>query len=221
MNNYITNPGYRIVGMPGICFAFAVNQTKEAFEAEIMLNDQFSESRWMGMPYQQLPVFDSFVGKPDSKSFDMYNNEGYSHLHNWLANFALRSTFPGEVDGKMPTISHLAVPMSSSAYVQDDFAQVLNLLGFFIFNVFIVPLYRLSYRIVNEKETRARESMKMMGLTDTSYWLSWLSYYAIICTVITLIIVYMVSSLMKSSLLLLFLYIWIYGMSLFGLSLCI
>ena len=97
----------------------------------------------------------------------------------------------------------------------------MNLLGFFIFNVFIVPLYRLSYRIVNEKETRARESMKMMGLTDTSYWLSLLSYYAIICTAITLIIVYMVSGLLKSNLVLFFLYVWIYGMSLFGLSLVI
>ena len=173
------------------------------------------------MPYQQLPVFDSFVGKPDSDSFDLYTNNGYSTLHNWLANFALRTTFKGTVDGKLPTISHLAVPMSSQSYIEDDFTQILNLLGFFIFNVFIVPLYRLSYRIVNEKETRARESMKMMGLTDTSYWLSWLSYYAIICTAITLIIVYMVSGLLKSNLVLFFLYVWIYGMSLFGLSLVI
>jgi ATP-binding cassette, subfamily A (ABC1), member 3 len=39
LSKYITDPGYRIQGMPGVCFAFAVNQTDEGFEAEIMIND--------------------------------------------------------------------------------------------------------------------------------------------------------------------------------------
>ena len=41
--------------------------------------------------------------------------------------------------------------------------------------------------IVKEKESRAKESMRMMGLLDASYWLSWLAYYSIQITVISLL----------------------------------
>ena len=31
--------------------------------------------------------------------------------------------------------------------------------------------------MVSEKETRVRESMTMMGLTQSAYWISWFVYY--------------------------------------------
>ena len=79
--------------------------------------------------------------------------------------------------------------MKVRSYLKDDFSRVLDLLSFFLFLTYIVPLYRITYRIVNEKETRARESMKMMGLTDSSYWLSWVTFYAFIVTMISVIVV--------------------------------
>jgi len=96
---------------------------------------------------------------------------------------------------------------------------VLNLLAFFIFLIFIVPLYRLVYRIVNEKETRARESMKMMGLTDSSYWLSWFTYYLLVVTFIALLSMQMLKGLVKTEPAIIFLVFWMYGMSLFGYAL--
>jgi len=102
-----------------------------------------------------------------------------------MANFILRAQFPDEIDERLPTISHLLIPMSSNEYTDDPFARFLAILGFFLFLIYIVPLYRLAYRIVNEKETRARESMKMMGLQDTSYWMSWLTYWIIIVSIIS------------------------------------
>jgi hypothetical protein len=51
--------------------------------------------------------------------------------------------------------------------------------------IYILPTYRLISNIVSEKESKARESMKMMGLVDFSYWLSWFFYYLIIVTIIS------------------------------------
>jgi ATP-binding cassette subfamily A (ABC1) protein 3 len=51
--------------------------------------------------------------------------------------------------------------------------------------IYILPVYRMLQRIVSEKESRARESMKMMGLGDMAYWLSWFTYYMVIVTVIS------------------------------------
>jgi ATP-binding cassette subfamily A (ABC1) protein 3 len=109
--------------------------------------------------------------------------------------------------------------MKGADYEQNNFSRVLVLLAFFIFLIFIVPLYRFTFRIVAEKETKSRESMKMMGLTDSSYWLSWASYFAILVTIISLIIVIMLNSLIKTDPVIMFLICWVYGMSLFGYSL--
>ncbi len=53
--------------------------------------------------------------------------------------------------------------------------------------MYIPILYRMVYRIVYEKVTRAKESMRMMGLGDFAYWSSWLVYYTIINTAIALL----------------------------------
>ena len=47
----------------------------------------------------------------------------------------------------------------------------------FFLLMFIVPQYRLITIVVNEKASRNREGMKMMGLRDTPYWLSWFVHY--------------------------------------------
>lgn len=85
--------------------------------------------------------------------------------------------------------------------------------------IYILPVYRLLSNLVGEKESRARESMKMMGLSDSHYWLSWLAYFMIIVTIIsslcTLILAFNVVKYSNKGFL--FLYFWCYGFSLFGL----
>lgn len=44
---------------------------------------------------------------------------------------------------------------------------------FFYLSIFIVPLHYISSRIAEEKEHKAREGMKIMGLTDAAYYKSW------------------------------------------------
>ncbi len=50
--------------------------------------------------------------------------------------------------------------------------------------MYIPVLYRTVYRIVFEKVTKAKESMRMMGMGDTAYWASWLCYYTIVNIII-------------------------------------
>ena len=63
-----------------------------------------------------------------------------------------------------------------------------------------------------------RESMKMMGLSDFSYWLSWWTYYFLVVTIITAICVGMLSIniITYSDHGIVFLFLWAYGCSLFG-----
>lgn len=58
---------------------------------------------------------------------------------------------------------------------------------FFILLAFIPLLYRTVYRIVFEKVTRVKESMRMMGMGEFSYWLSWITYYTLVNTILSIL----------------------------------
>jgi len=92
------------------------------------------------------------------------------------------------------------------------------MLPFFLLLIYILPVYRLISNIVAEKESKARESMKMMGLSDFSYWLSWWSYYFIVVTLISVfcLIILSINVFVNSNKGVIFLFLWVYGNSLFG-----
>ena len=93
------------------------------------------------------------------------------------------------------------------------------MLPFFLLLIYILPVYRLISNIVAEKDSKARESMKMMGLSDFSYWLSWWTYYFIIVTIISVLYlaVMSINVISYSDPGVVFLFLWVYGNSLFGL----
>ena len=65
--------------------------------------------------------------------------------------------------------------------------------------IMYIPLvYRTAYRIVSEKESRTKETMRMMGLKDTPYWLSWFTYYTILNAIIATVVQQMMSALILS-----------------------
>lgn len=84
--------------------------------------------------------------------------------------------------------------------------------------MYILPIRRMLQRIVAEKETKVRESMRMMGLTDMSYWLSWFVYYLIIVSIISIIclIILSINVVDYTDKFILFLFLWIYGLAQFG-----
>ena len=170
------------------------------------------------MPNQDLPPVDEYQRKPNKEAFDQYKVGGYTYLQNLIANVILRNSV-----GNGAYISMVYTGMKTSKYNDDDFATAAtSMWNFFLLIIFIAPLYRFLYNSVLEKETKVREAMKIMGLTDLPYWLSWISYYATIntiqCIAMTLVLIPVFE---YSNLFLVFLYLWLYGMSLFGFSLLV
>jgi ATP-binding cassette, subfamily A (ABC1), member 3 len=113
------------------------------------------------------------------------------------------------------------VPIKTDKYVKDDFTLIFSdMMPLFMLLIYILPMYRLISNIVSEKESRARESMKIMGLLDFSYWLSWWFYYFIIVTIISSICIgiLIINVINYSNRGLVFLFFEIYGLSLFGLA---
>ena len=111
-------------------------------------------------------------------------SRGYSLLHNLAANVVLKI----ESEDPDATISLLAAPMPASSNISDPFLQVLtSVLPFLLLLIFIPPVYNTVFLLVKEKESRIKESMRMMGMLDKSYWLSWYVYYTMISTLIVIL----------------------------------
>ena len=89
--------------------------------------------------------------------------------------------------------------------------------------MYIPVLYRTVYRVVFEKVTRAKESMRMMGMGEFAYWFSWFSYFTIVNTILVTLSwgILMINSIPLNAGGFLWLFIWLYGESLFGLLLII
>ena len=84
-----------------------------------------------------------------------------------------------------PPTASIFVPMHGIKYLNDPFMTNFGgLAGFFWFITSLVPVCRMISKVVTEKESKVRESMKMMGLKDTPYWLSWFIMYSLIYLVI-------------------------------------
>jgi len=88
---------------------------------------------------------------------------------------------------------------------------------------FLIPMYYLVSKLAEEKESKSREGMKMMGLKDSSYFLSWWVFFTILVIIMSTLITVMVSInvFALSSKALVFLLAFFYGISLFGYSLII
>lgn len=112
----------------------------------------------------------------------------------------------------------VAIPIKSDSALEDRFVTLWWLFGDMILFAYLIPMYTLVFYIVSEKETRTKESMRMMGLTDFPYWASWFCYYTIINTITALLSVAVLSInvINYSSKLYVFAFIWLFGEALFG-----
>jgi len=112
-----------------------------------------------------------------------YSYYGFGYLQNWAANTILRHTTKKD----KAEIVAMTVPMKIPPMYKDPFAFLLDLVAPYVFMLIYVPLiYRTTFRLVMEKEKRIRETMRIMGMADTPYWLSWFFYHSIISLIISI-----------------------------------
>ena len=80
------------------------------------------------------------------------------------------------------------------------------------------PVYTTVYNLVKEKEQRSKESMRMMGMSDLSYWLSWFAFYTLQTTIIAFIgwICLCINVINDGGAGYIFVYMWLFGISVFG-----
>lgn len=84
--------------------------------------------------------------------------------------------------------------------------------------VYALPMVYIIQRAVEEKASKTRESMRMMGMRDLPYWLSWFTMFTGQITVISAILTLgsVFTLLSGSNFIIVFLIFFLYGLSIFG-----
>lgn len=93
---------------------------------------------------------------------------------------------------------------------------------YFMFT-FLLPLFYMTSKLAEEKESRAREGMKMMGLSDSTYFLSWFIFHVFVIVIQSAEVAIMTSFNVfpSSNPFLIFLFCVLYGLCIFSFVLCV
>ena len=168
----------------------------------------------------QIPPTDIGVGdrlnkQPDFISYMKYTQSGMFMIQKFFYDFVLKEE-TGNSDAKIDAI---ICPKKYEKYISDPFAKNLGmLLGFFSLIAYAIPLSINIYRIVKEKETKAKEGMKIMGLSELTYFLSNFITYFIKNIIYSIFITLILSfALKRIEPIYIFIIYFIYGLVIFAL----
>ena len=113
------------------------------------------------------------------------------------------------------------LPMKTEAFNQMEPLAAQNLsfvFPFFMMCIYLLPLYYMVTKLAEEKESRGREGMIMMGLKHETYFIAW--FFFLLCIVFTMSAVLVLTASLKvfvqSNLLLIFAMCMLYGMTMYG-----
>jgi ATP-binding cassette subfamily A (ABC1) protein 3 len=205
LNDYIRSDDYgRNVDNPYLITVVALNQAGYS-------NNQWDYSLWMNSTATGFN--DQIAILPDTKTIDPvnilqweYDDEYWTRymssslifLQNFVETYIVQTAITGTQvipPSQWPNRVMTANPMPTPSYIHDNFASVISgFVGLLFTIVFLLPVTRVIKLIVEEKELRIREGMKMMGLSTSALWISWLITYFVIYVIISILITAVTSS---------------------------
>jgi len=147
------------------------------------------------MNYTTLPNTNqivNFVSIGLNTGYQRYYLSGYLTLQRTLNEFAFSRT-----DNCTETnVTNIwSMPMPTGAYSQNAFFQAVGyLLGLTIAMAYLYPTSRTIKSMVEEKETRMKETLYILGVRPWAHWTSWLLTSLIVFAVTAILVTWILSS---------------------------
>ena len=219
MDKYIKSTDYgESKDKPLICFgiSFSQDKTNHKYNYSLHYFDNKNYDGAVDVP-NSLYLKDSFRTSPDLDSYTLYQYNGYSYIMKIIADYI----YSQEID-KETKINFGILPMKYNSYKRSIFGDIIGVVGpFFIIVAYASNLGIYVYRMVLEKENKVKEGMKIMGLTDSVYFLSYFIQY-IILSIIDSLIISLICLLVftKIPFIVLYLMFFLYSLNIFALAFC-
>lgn len=100
---------------------------------------------------------------------------------------------------------------------EDGMTTTSIVLPFVYILAFLYPTARVVSSLVQEKETRVKECMRMMGMYDYTLWTSWYITYAVMFLIQSALVTIVLSTVVNySDISLIFLFFWLFGIAMIG-----
>jgi len=219
MEKYIKEPEYLTSPDKLICFGLRFFNNEETNEYNYSLHffdfDKIGKEGVQDIPSNGQGMFDPFQNGPDIISYMGYKNGAYNYMMKIIHDYILKK----ETNTTEATFSYGIFPMKYTDFRLDKFGQFF---GFIITIIIVIaymsPLSLYVYRIVGEKEGKTKEGMKIMGLGDGDYFLSYFIQYLIISIFVSLINAYLLKMVFtRISLYYLYFMIFLFSLDVFSL----
>ncbi|CAG9311641.1 unnamed protein product [Blepharisma stoltei] len=219
MEDYVTDSDYDDKGREKICFAVDLSKQKDDNHkvylrfnlTDILPDEQTVYGKWYLIFLTSLiPPVNKFQKEVKLEHQHNFIYSGFFSIQNMIYNYYLTN----KTENPDAYLQFGFVPMYQQKFVKDNFMIGFAMtLGFFMFITSLVPVSRLINKITIEKETKVKEAMKMMGLNDAPYWLSWYIMYMLIYTVISGLLTLIGWDIFSGSQAIVFLILLLYGTS--------
>jgi hypothetical protein len=169
------------------CFAFELTQVTPKVN-EINITLFFPRDDLSGLINTYTPLYDLTQKNPDWLAYNKTFLYGTPHFMICITDIILM-LMRGH---RMKELELAFIPMKTPAYKELSPGAAANLsqvFPIFFMCVFLLPLYYLVTRLAEEKESKAREGLKMMGLRDAVYYQSWFVFNLLVVSEISCAIV--------------------------------
>ena len=215
LNDYITAEDYGQPNKPTICFGiyFKDNGDNKYSASLHYFNDVISHGI-EDVPNNIKPLHEEMQQGPNMDDIQKYSDDGYIQVLNILANYMLK---------QIDSTSYINYGFAVQKYDEYRFNEFAAYAGvyftFFVILSYLCPLILYVLKMVVEKESRAKEVMKIMGMGEGTYFLSYFVEFFIVNIIYAFAVGY-VSKLTFRFIpyMYLVLYLWLFGLNIFALA---
>jgi ATP-binding cassette subfamily A (ABC1) protein 3 len=169
LSDYVESEEYGIKDGK-ICFAVSFQKSENKYTYKLhYYASPYNKDKPPRIPSTEIGVGDRLNKQPDYKSHFKYTQSGFYMVQKFFYDYVLQE----ETNNSRAEIRAILCPKKYSEYINDPFAKNLEmLLGFFTIIAYAIPMSINIYRNVKEKESKVKEGMKIMGLSELTYFFS-------------------------------------------------
>ena len=181
LNEYIKDPSYLSKKDKLICFGvkFSYDEENKHYNYSLHFFDYPKQGNEgiQDIANNAQGMFDPFQTGPDLNSFMRYKNGAYSYMMKIINQYILRK----ETRKSDAELNYGIAAMKYIDYRSDSFGEFMGyMIGVILVMAYMSPLSLYVYRMVGDKESKIKESMKIMGLEEGQYFLSYFIQYTVI-----------------------------------------
>jgi hypothetical protein len=216
LNNYITSEDYGKSNKPTICFGVYFKKTdSQHYSASLHYFNDFITHGIEDVPNNLKEPNEEMQQGPNMNDIIKYSNDGYIPMMNIIANYILK-----EETNQDSYINYGFAVQKYDSYQYNEFASFAGLyFTFFVVLSYLCPLILYVLKMVVEKESRSKEVMKIMGMGEGTYFLSYFVEFFIINIIYCLAVGYIARLMFfKIPYWYLVLYLWLFGLNVFALA---